>query len=540
MKFKKTIAATAAVSALLSGCSPIPVMDIEKEKPATVVTAKKSIEVAPMWDDLPVLTEGKASIVLLTPMSLPQEVQDRRIVVDWDTAVTVKDVVATVSGLGVPVIIADQEIEEKPFFMPHFKGTIGQLLSAVSKATNTWFTYENGMLVASSKVKIGVTLPQEKEFGESIKKGLTGIGVKESAVTWEAGIIFAEVTPDQFPRAKLILERMTANAAVVNLQVSVINVTLNQSAKQGIDWDGLTIAATKGGTRADIVALKKETGLTGNSTPAPVQNNQNNNNNLNNNGTGTGTGTGTGGTTSTTGTDSTNTAKKTTVDGAMSAIEFAGQALNGAIFTKRFNLGAMFNFLQSYGDAQTDQNVVLKTVSGKKVEFNSLIQVPYVSEIGNTSTANTQNTTASTKTEKADDGITVALTPTYDAASNVVSVDVEMSLKAVIAFNELSAGNQLGTLTQPTTANREINNTIRMRPGETVVLGGLTYNSVSDNRAGPTFLQKGSRLESQSLTVSRQTMYIVIRPSIVKLGTLEIGTQGNGDNALNFLQPAAK
>lgn len=531
MKIKKTILATAAVSALLSACSPIPVMNIDEEKPGTITSANKAVREAPMWADLPVVTEGKSSIVLLTPMSLPQSIQDRRIMVEWDTAVTVKDVVAILGGLGVQVIISDKDIESKPFYMPKFRGTIGQLLNAVSKATNTWFTYEDGMLVASTKVKIGVTLPQEKEFSEVLKKGLTDIGVKDSSVTWEAGLVFAEITPEQFPRAKLVLERMTANAAIVNLQVSVINVTLNQSAKQGIDWDGLTIAATKGGTLTEVQSMKKAAGF--GEKESSTSNGYNSSEGYSPNSSGTN---------SSSGSEDKASDAKDVVEGAVGALEFAGQAINGAIFSKRFNLTAMFNFLQSYGDAQTDQNVVLKTVSGKKVEFNSLIQVPYVSEIGNTNSTNSNSTSSSSKTEKADDGITVALTPTYDAASNVVSVEVDIALKAVLAFNELSAGNQLGTMTQPTTASREIKNAIRMRPGETVVLGGLTYNSVSDNRAGPTFLQKGSRLESQSLTVSRQTMYIVIRPSIVKLGTFEIGTQnsGTGEGTLQFMQPAKK
>ena len=59
------------------------------------------------------------------------------------------------------------------------------------------------------------------------------------------------------------------------------------------------------------------------------------------------------------------------------------------------------------------------------------------------------------------------------------------------------------------------------------------YDSVSDNRGGPLFLQK-SKLESTSLTVNRQTMFIVLRPTISRLGQIVQDTAP----ALNFL-PAA-
>src|SRR5690606_29132633 len=109
------------------------------------------------------------------------------------------------------------------------------------------------------------------------------------------------------------------------------------------------------------------------------------------------------------------------------SLGWAGGALEGLIFGNRFNFSGMFNFLQTYGDAETKQNVLLKTVAGNKVEFKSLTQIPYVSEIGVSSNSGyygggNGNSLGSTETEKADDGIEVEMTPTYDAAANTVTV----------------------------------------------------------------------------------------------------------------------
>jgi hypothetical protein len=52
-----------------------------------------------------------------------------------------------------------------------------------------------------------------------------------------------------------------------------------------------------------------------------------------------------------------------------------------------------------------------------------------------------------------------------------------------------------------------------------VVVGGLTYDSIGDNRAAPAFLTD-TKMEHKALTVNRNTMFIVIRPTITTLGAM--------------------
>lgn len=501
-----------ALAAALGGCSTLTPMELDPAKGTNPETAAKIAKTSEAWNEPAVLSEGRSAVVLLTPQSLPESIKNRRVSMELDPGATVQDMVAVLGKLGITVIISDAEAGKKDFYLPRFNGTVGGLLSAITRVTDVWFTWHDGTIVVSSQEKVGVSVPQEANFGTELGKGLDSLGVKDKAVHWQSGMAVINLSPSQFRKVKTFLERYTANAAVVTMQVAVVNVTLNQTAKQGIDWDKLQISALKGGTLSQlnnrISALNPSTGAGA--------------------GTGTNTGTNTGSGTTTGGTTSGGTTPGAVVDalltgtGGMGAAGWAGGALTGAIFTDRFSFQGLFNFLQNYGTAETKQNVMLKTVAGNKVEFKSLTQIPYVSEIGVTTTAattGTNNGTAlgSSKTEKADDGITVEMTPTFDAAANSVTIDLKLSIKAVVAFNELSAGNQLGKLTQPTTAERSFTDTLRLRPGQTVVVGGLTYDSVSDNRGAPIFLA-GTKFESQSLTVNRQSMFIVVRPTVMKLG----------------------
>lgn len=492
-----------ALALLLGGCSSVAPMKFNSSAPNRPESAAEATRFSEQWDQPPVFVEGKSSVVLMTPVSIPESLRSRKISLELEPGATVNDLVAVLGKLGITIMVSNQEAAKKEFYLPHFKGTVGLLLSTVTRSTDVWFTWHDGAVMVSTTEKIGITVPQEANFADQLGKGLDSMGIKEKSVDWQAGMAVMEVTPNQFRKVKAYLERYTANAAVVTLQLAVVNVTLTQNAKQGIDWEKLQMSALGGsGNPADLAAWRKALEGSGTATTTtPVS---------------TPTPTTTTPTTPTTATDV--VAAAAALPAKVTAFGLAGGALNAALFTKNFSFDGLFNFLQTYGTAETQQSVVLKTVAGNKVELKSLTQIPYVSEVGVTTTSGSNSSSmGSSKTAKADDGITVEMTPTYDAAANSVTVDFKLSIKAVIAFNELSAGNQLGKLTQPTTAERSFTDTLRVRPGQTVVVGGLSYDSVNNSRGSPIFLQ-GTNLESQTLAVSRQSTFIVLRPTIMKLG----------------------
>lgn len=528
------------LAAALSGCAQLKPMDLKEDSPSSVERAQQAVAMSESWNDLPVLTEGRSSVVLMTPYAIPDAVRTRKVATELEPGATVKDVVAILGNLGIPVIVSDEEAANRTFYLPHFKGNVGGLLAAVTRSTDVWFTWQDGTIIVSPTERIGVSVPQEAGFADQLTKGLDAIGVKDKGISWQAGMSVMNLTPSEFRKARTLIERLTSNAAIINLQLAVVNVTLKQSAKQGIDWDKMSLSVLKGGNVQDLKNWRDAVN-TATATDTGLNNGLVNNNNNQNNTTNPTNGN-TPGTTNGSPTSAADADKTTKLLKSVASLSLSGGALQGALFGQRFSFTGLFDFLQTYGQAETKQNVLLKAVGGNKVEFKSLTQIPYVSEIGVTTTSNTTtnnngslgNALGSTKTEKADDGITVEMTPMFDSAANTVTVDLKLSIKAVIAFNELSAGNQLGKLTQPTTADRSFTDTLRLRPGQTVVVGGLTYDSVSDNRGSPTFLA-GTKAESQSLTVSRQTMFIVLRPTVTKLGQVLNNESGDTGNTLDLL-----
>lgn len=484
-----------ALCAGLAGCVTVPVKEHAPEKPATEERALETMSTA--WNSVGVTQEGRPSMVLLTPFSVPEQIRAKQVRIELEAGATVTDLVAILANLGHSIILADPSVGQKSFFLPRYRGTLGGLLSAVTRAADVWFTYHDGVIHVTGSEKVTLTLPQEEGLAEKVSAGLTSLGVQDSTVSWEAGMVTVPLTPSQLAKVQLFLQRMSANASLVTLQVAVLNVVLNQNASTGIDWGGLQFAIGTGHRDAISGGL----GLRAadpRTTTRPAT-------------------TGPTGTAGATGT-ATPATPAPAVTGLVGGTLWSGNSLRGVISNNVFSFVGLVNFLQTYGSTETKQNVVLKTVAGGEVKLESVTEIPYVSNIGVTTTGNTNsnNVLGSASTSKAKDGLTLKLTPTFDAAANSVTVTMDLSIDAVLGFTDLQAGSQLGQLSQPTTARRSFNDVLRLRPGQTVVVGGITYDSVGTNSGAPVFLSKD--WENRTLTVTRQAMFIVVRPSVTMLG----------------------
>lgn len=504
-----------AMASLFAGCASAPPRGLPE---SSVKTQEKAVRVAEVeWSEPAIIKEGRPYLVLVTPMSPPADVKSKTISLSLESGSTIKDLVSVLANLGHSIILTDEAVGAQEFYLPHYKGTLGGLMSAVSRSADVWFTWSDGVLQVSEKERVVLSMPQDEALAEKISEGLTALGATDAHVSFHAGMLTTDLKPSQFKKIKSFLERMTTNAALVSLQVAVVNVSLNQNTKQGIDWSKMQAAIGKN-NRFALNSLAQEPGAlkgaeTTSPTPAPT----------------TPGGTPGAPTNPTTGvgngmmtTPSVNNDVDKIAENLGNTVMLSGSGLRAVATNSLFSLIGFVDFLNDYGVTETKQNVMLKTVTGNQVKLKSVTQIPYVSSLSVGTTGNNSANSGllgGTKTDKANDGITLEMTPTFDAYSNTVTVKMDLSIQAVIGFNNLSAGNQVGSLSQPTTAERSFNDIIRVRPGQTVVVGGLTYDSVGDNRNAPAYLTD-TKAEHKALTVNRNTMFIVIRPTITMLGAL--------------------
>lgn len=483
---------SAACAAAFTGCavSSQQLAEGTEKFPAQAERAQKRLQ-----DDWPVpavISSGEPLAVLQTPMVLPRAIQNTRAALSFAPGTPVDAVAAYLASLGYSVIVGDEAAGKRTFYLPNYNGTLGGLLAAVSRATDVWFTWQDGTIVISSEERLAITLPQEAGLAKTIKAGLGSLGDANAAALWEAGMVSVDVKPSTYRRIRAYLERMSQNAAILSINAAVVTLDLNKEVKSGVDWENLSLSLGKN-LNADALTA---------TSPVPI------------------------------------------VDGKL-----GGSGLALSVTRGRFKLDALVDFLSRYGNTETRQDLILKSVSGGKVEIKSLVQVPYVRGVSNNgivsngssgTTGGTTNnsTTATVETDKADDGIEMKVSPTYDASVGAVAMDVALSLKAVLGYNKLSAGNQVGELTQPTTAERKFESSIRMRPGETVVLGGVTYEQLIDRQGRPLFIPESSQLVRSDVTTRKQSIFVVLRPTVTTYGPVK------GADALDWFmegkQPSAK
>tara|TARA_Y100001936_G_C15880045_1_gene562332 strand:- start:356 stop:880 length:525 start_codon:yes stop_codon:yes gene_type:complete len=158
----------------------------------------------------------------------------------------------------------------------------------------------------------------------------------------------------------------------------------------------------------------------------------------------------------------------------------------------------------------------MKTLSGKEVGIKSINNVPYIDNVGVQGSQNgftNGNGFGSSQVETLEVGLDLKLQPFYSADSELVTIDVKLSLSSLLGFVELQAGNQLGTVSYPNTQEQEFSDIVKLRAGEPVIVGGITYDQVSDKRNNPSFL-KDYKTASKNETVSRNAMFILLRPTV--------------------------
>lgn len=456
-----------------------------------------------IWDTPAVTISGQLTLALIEPESLKPSIAAQPVDLTLSSGATYADLAALMSQAGFPTVVTDAAMAKVKVNVPRLKGTMQELANIIQVSGAGFLLYQNGVYVLTPSEPVVVPLPQDEGLIKAVTTDLSGFGLKP-VVSATAGIVTMQVKPSELRVLHQYLTNLMANGAEINLQVGVLNVSLNKDAHTGIDWTQFSMALGQGGG-----AALNSTGNSGLPGTGVV-------------GSGTAS-TGTASSSVPAGTTpgfASATAVQQKVQNLANLAKFTGGTLGLTLGSQIFSLTGAFNFLETYGDATVVQNATLQAFSGEKVKLNSTLAIPYVSGVGvgavGSTGASTTVGTASTST--ANSGLQVTLTPAYDGFTNTVTVKADIELTAITGYANLSAGSQLGGFQQPIIQTQSFNSVLRLRPGETTVVGGVKYDSVSNSRSGLSFLAGKSYGGGNHISTNRNEMFVVVRPTIVLLG----------------------
>ncbi|WP_170954176.1 type II secretion system protein GspD [Thalassospira xiamenensis] len=438
-------------------------------------------------------------------LGIPEEYAKRKMEIRFPAGPgTLEDLVYALDLEKIPIVFRwenpdAEELLERRIPFTRFSGTVEELMNTLSAGLGIAFWGEYGRIYISDMDRFAVALPQNEDVLSAVQSELELLGAHDIVSSLRGGTILYSTSPqNQREQIAPYLERMVKNLSMITMQVAVVSISITDNSAAGFDWAALS---GKLDTRASSIS-KLKSGVSSS----------------------TGSSSSDGDSDSDSDTDSDSSTESelgTIIDVTAKGLSFGRTSL-GSVFGAygAIDVAGAIAFLSEFGQTKVTQNVELRTLSGSEVKLRSGQEVPYVSGIGSTSTG--ENTSSNVETSTVQTGITLGVVPHFDWQTSTVTVDVDLELKAVLDFIEVNAGNDVGSFTQPLTQDQSLTDIVRVVAGQTVVIGGLQYDSVSGDANEPSFLRKSGSLEStfgkNSREVSRTALFIIIRPTVTIYG----------------------
>lgn len=535
------IALCAALTVAVGGCSSsgkIP-KNIKKEFSKGLSTEELINEWKKNESAITYINDG-GSFTITEPLKIPDDIANLAFKTKMSTNNKVSDLAGLLSPMGIFVSIPESEIREKPLVIFDFQGKLGDFLSALGAAYQVSFNWNPGNILTIEKSSLYmVKTPQDKTIADALTKSITNLGATDVNISLEAGAVSYKADYRTHQRVTNFMEYVSSNAALVSMQVAIITVAMDRSKTTGIDWSALNFHLGRVAALDNAATIGSKIDNALDSANNNGSNNNNNGNNSNNNNGNTDTSSGSSGGLANAGIGE--DAAAMLVDGSnlkdiQSYSKIGGNQSKLMLSKGDFAIGAVIDYLSTYGKTETTQSLLMKTLSGKEVFMKSAKEVAYIDSVGvsnltgggssnnsnSNSNSNGNNNNGNNNSnlgfgtanvETVDIGLDLKLQPHYQTKSELVTIGVDLKLSSLLSFVNLSAGNQIGTITRPNTQEQEFTDIVKIKAGETVVIGGITYEQKGDNRnAIPIFENIGGAHNAK--TVSKNAMIIMIRPTV--------------------------
>lgn len=444
----KALLGIAIFSILVGGCAAFP------EASDRVNLDQVRQQTTDKWNlkDPVTYRTSRKQLNIYSPTSIPDSVRKKKVSLSSSGRITARDLVFLFDQMGIRTVIASEEDERESLYLPSYEGEFGSFIDLVSDTTNLSFSWSNNAVIINKMKDYIVRVAQQKELVDIMSKAIQSLGGQNVFVSKESGSIsYSSSTRDQ-KRISNYLKRISANTALIQLQLAVINVKLTDERNTGIDWSALKLNIGDLNLAATI----------GDKTPGGLMG----------------------------------------MDAARANLVFNSGSMN---------LSSALNLLSTFGESRTAQNLTLQTLSGVPVSLKSGSKIPYISDLS--ATANDSSTVSGIKTSESETGFNVDIEANYDADEYLVTVSMDLALKSLKGFREMSAGNDLGSLSLPETQEQELNSIVKLGAGETALLGGLIIEEFSDDRSSLSFLDH-LPMGSQSLTNDQTAVFIMLRPTV--------------------------
>jgi hypothetical protein len=411
----------------------------------------------------------------------------------------VKDLAPLLYAQGIALVYGDSG--DKGLYLPQWSGSICQFGAMLADYLGGSWSWDGHTLTIGSKRTVTGYLPAS--LVKTVRKDFSSLGipVKVSAL----GVFSGDLDRNEYRTLRAYFARLKRGVALITLQVAAVSLHQSYSHGAGFDWQSFAAALgspnllrNAAGTVAAVAGSAAGYPRLGGGLHYP------------------------GGRPAYSGTQvSTTTTAPATANGG--SLGFKGGSLSLSGHSPSVSVSSVIHLLSTYGKIALLQNASIQALSGTSVDLKSITKTPYVSGVGvggygvgtGASSAASSGRGFSglglAQTSTATAGLTLKITPIYSPGQSYVTLKIKASLNSVQQFVNLSAGNQIGSLTQPVTQQQSLDSSVAVPAGRPAVIGGLVYTSRNTQQAAPNGFYG---LADHSVKTTRDRLFIIVRPTV--------------------------
>lgn len=187
----------------------------------------------------------------------------------------------------------------------------------------------------------------------------------------------------------------------------------------------------------------------------------------------------------------------------------------GAVFNGQFSADVLAAFLRTQGSAKQLSRIPMMLISGGQATFHNGGVDFYISGMGApTSTVGGQIIPGQLQLSQLKSGIDLTLAG--DIYDDTVFTRIDISMNTLTGYKSFPAG-QGQVFLAPVTTDRVVGTSVRVHPGETILIAGINYESFSSNDTGVPGVGDSLLLRTGKATsATRNELVIVMKPKIVE------------------------
>lgn len=169
--------------------------------------------------------------------------KDKKISFDFVGNSTIQDFIDILDYYNITVI-ASQDIDTTTALsINKYNGDLKNLLNGISKNTNISFEYRNNILYFIKEKNYELKTIQDIDILNSIYEQLSKIEIKELIKNENAALISFKSDYKTYEKIKRLINEINNNTSLISIDLSIINVKLEESNGNGFDFESLNIAA---------------------------------------------------------------------------------------------------------------------------------------------------------------------------------------------------------------------------------------------------------------------------------------------------------